>query len=54
MSRAEFFIRLGCSQPNIQELIAGLDSIAAGRSDRFELTIVQGREDEENPPRPRS
>lgn len=52
-SRSEFFIRVGCSLPNIEELIQALESIASGQLDGFELPIVAGAEREENPPRPR-
>lgn len=52
-SRAEFFIRTGCSLPNIELLVKCLESIYAGESVVFELPIVAGVERDENPPRPR-
>jgi hypothetical protein len=52
-SRAEYFIRVGCSLPNIEAIVAALESIADGRSNTFELEIVAGVEGDENPRRPR-
>jgi hypothetical protein len=53
MSRAEFFIRVGCSLSNIEELVRALELMASGKSTEFEMTIVAGSENVENPPRPR-
>lgn len=52
-SRAEYFIRVGCSLPNIEAVVAELESISKGRSDAFEIEIAAGVESEENPRRPR-
>jgi hypothetical protein len=52
-SRAEFFIRVGCSLPNIEALIRALEMMASGQSTGFEMKITAGLENEENPPRPR-
>jgi hypothetical protein len=52
-SRAEFFIRVGCSRPNIEALVRELESMASGRSDGFEMQLAAGVESEENPSRPR-
>jgi len=54
LSRAEFFIRVGCSLPNIEALAKGLESFSKGRLTDLELAIVAGVEREENPPRLRS
>ena len=48
-SRAEFFIRVGCSLPNIEALINALGTMASGRSTGFEMSIAAGVESEENP-----
>jgi hypothetical protein len=53
LSRAEFFIRVGCSQPNIEALAQALGSVAVGQSTGFEVELTAGVEREENPPRPR-
>lgn len=52
-SRAEFFIRVGCSRPNVKALVQALESLAAGQSTSFEIHLAAGVEREENPPRPR-
>jgi hypothetical protein len=52
-SRAEFFIRVGSSLPNMEAIIKALESILSGKSAGFELPIAAGVESEENPPRPR-
>lgn len=52
-SRAEFFIRVGCSLPNIEAIVEALESVLSGESTEFELPVVAGVESEENPPRPR-
>ena len=53
ISRAEYFIRLGCSLPNIEAVVAAFEAIADRRSDAFELELVAGIEDDENPRRSR-
>ncbi len=52
-SCAEFFIRVGCSRPNVEALVQALESLAAGRSPGFEIQLAAGVELDENPPRPR-
>ena len=52
-SRAEFFIRVGCSLPNIVAITKALESITSGELTEFELPIAVGVESEENPPRTR-
>jgi hypothetical protein len=52
-SRAEFYIRTGCSLPGVQALAAQLESVAARRSDGFEAPLAAGVETQENPRRPR-
>jgi hypothetical protein len=54
MSRAEFFIRLGCSRPNVEALVHALESMAAGQSTGFDIELAAGVERDENPPWPRS
>jgi hypothetical protein len=53
LSRREFYIRVGCSKPNIEALVQALESISSGRSTAAEVQIVDGVESEENPYRPR-
>ena len=52
-SRSEFFIRVGCSLPNVEALVRGLADLAEGRSEQFQMPIVAGVESADNPPRPR-
>jgi hypothetical protein len=53
ISRAEYYIRIGCSLPNIEAIVDALQAIADERSDGFQLDLVAGIECEENPRRPR-
>lgn len=53
MSRAEFFIRVGGSSPNLSAVVEELWSMANGRSTGFEVALTRGVEAEENPRRPR-
>ncbi len=53
ISRAEYYIRVGCSLPNIEAVVDALQSIAGGRSDGFQLELAAAVECEENPQRPR-
>lgn len=52
-SRAEYFIRVGCSLPNVEAIVAALGLIAERRSDTFAIEMVGGVESDENPRRPR-
>ncbi|GGN49069.1 hypothetical protein FHR83_008703 [Actinoplanes campanulatus] len=53
MFRAEFFIRTGGSQPNIEAIAEQLVSVADGKPAEFEVPVLLGIENEENPRRPR-
>lgn len=53
MSRAEFYIRTGCSVPNIKRLEQLIRGISRGKIEAFGMDIVPGVEEEENPRRPR-
>jgi hypothetical protein len=53
LSRAEFYIRLGSTQSNIEELAEQLYRISIGAVDEFDVEIPAGVESEENPPAPR-
>jgi hypothetical protein len=53
LSQAEFYIRTGCSAPNILWIVRQLDLVAARKSRGFDIPILQGVESEENPSRPR-
>lgn len=52
-SRAEFFIRVGCSGPNVEVVARELGSLASGHSEAFEVDLAVGLEQEENPRRSR-
>lgn len=52
-SRAEFYIRTGCSAPNIENLVRLMRDIVNGKVDSFDLDVVAGVGEEENPRRPR-
>ncbi|MEU3502439.1 hypothetical protein ABZ726_17330 [Streptomyces hundungensis] len=54
LTRSEFYIRTGCSKPNVEELVERLQGVAAGTTGAFELDLSVGVEAEENPRRPRN
>ncbi|MEV6395891.1 hypothetical protein AB0M39_14105 [Streptomyces sp. NPDC051907] len=53
LSRTEFFIRTGCSKPNVEELVRLLEDVAEGKAQEFELDVPAGVEADENTRRPR-
>lgn len=53
MSRPEFFIRTGCSKPNVEALVRLLEDLAEGEVQESELDVTAGVEADENPRRPR-
>ncbi|XVU27640.1 hypothetical protein ACQPZJ_11575 [Actinoplanes sp. CA-054009] len=53
LSRAEFYIRVGASSPNVDAVAQEVYALAEGKSDGFDLRLAAGVEQEENPRRPR-
>ncbi|MGW2562421.1 hypothetical protein ACWCXB_24860 [Streptomyces sp. NPDC001514] len=53
LSRPEFFIRTGCSKPNVEALVRLLEDVAGGEAQEVELDVLAGVEADENPRRPR-
>ncbi len=49
LSRAEFYIRTGCSAPNVLELVRQLALVVGGTSHGFELPLLQGVEKRKKP-----
>lgn len=53
-SRAEFWIRTGCSAPNVVAIRDCLWALASGETAAFDLELIAGEEETENPRRPRA
>lgn len=53
MSRAEYFIRTGLSQPAVEALVNALSAAADEGSARLKIDLEPGIEEIENPRRPR-
>lgn len=53
MSRAEYFIRTGLSQPQVEKLVHTLSAVADLQSGVMAIALEPGIEEIENPRRPR-
>ncbi|WP_327735005.1 hypothetical protein OG749_15290 [Streptomyces nojiriensis] len=53
LSRPEFFIRTGCSKPNMEAVAQRLFDLADHKVEEVEIDVTAGVEAEENPRRPR-